>query len=166
MNQQFFSRERLYEIKLEKQGDTLRAWINEQTYHVEILNTHASGFKLKIDGHTFQLNWAEDKGRYWIAERGRTYLLEAASKRNRPREYESEEERHLRAPMPAHVHMLAVAVGDFVQKGQTLLILEAMKMEIRITAERDGRIVKVFIEAGQTITRDELLIEIEPILSG
>lgn len=166
MNLQLFSRERLYEIKLEKQGDILQAWINGQTYHVEILNTHAGSFNLKIDGQTFQLNWAEDKDQYWIAEQGRTYLLEAASKRNRPREYESEEERLIRAPMPAHVHRLAVAVGDFVQKGQTLLVLEAMKMEIRITAVQDGRIEKVFIEAGQTITRNQLLIEIEPILSG
>ncbi len=166
MNLQFFSGDRLYEIKLEKQGDALRAWINEQTYLVEIFDEQAGVFNIKVDGQTFQLHWAEDKGRYWIAERGRTYRLEAASKRNRPKLNEPDEERHIRAPMPAQVRMLAVAVGEFVQTGQTLLILEAMKMEIRITAVQDGRIEKIFIEAGQTISRDELLIEIEPVLSG
>jgi pyruvate carboxylase subunit B len=48
-----------------------------------------------------------------------------------------------------------------VTKGQTLLVLEAMKMEIRIQAPRDGKVAKLFVQQGQTVEREQMLIEIE-----
>ena len=46
-------------------------------------------------------------------------------------------------------------------KGQTLLVLEAMKMEIRIQAPRDGKVMKLLVKQAQTVERDQILIEIE-----
>ena len=53
------------------------------------------------------------------------------------------------------------AEGDLVEAGQTLLLLEAMKMEIRVHAPRDGTVKKLFVEQGQTVEREQLLIEVQ-----
>ncbi len=66
----------------------------------------------------------------------------------------------LAAPMPGAVLSTAVAAGDVVQKGQLLLILEAMKMEHRITAPRDGTVEALHVTAGDQVENGQLLVTI------
>jgi 3-methylcrotonyl-CoA carboxylase alpha subunit len=63
--------------------------------------------------------------------------------------------------MPGQIRALNVSEAEAVTKGQTLLVLEAMKMEIRVQAPRDGVVKKLFVEQGQTVEREQVLIEIE-----
>jgi len=67
----------------------------------------------------------------------------------------------LAAPMPGLVRSVNVEQGESVSKGQTLLVLEAMKMEIRIHSPREGVIQRLFVKQGQTVEREQVLIEIE-----
>jgi 3-methylcrotonyl-CoA carboxylase alpha subunit len=62
--------------------------------------------------------------------------------------------------MPAQVRAVDVGEGERVEKGQTLLLLEAMKMEIRIRAPRAGHIRRLLVTTGQTVDKEELLAEI------
>jgi biotin carboxyl carrier protein len=62
--------------------------------------------------------------------------------------------------MPGQIRAVSVNEGDTVTKGQTLLLLEAMKMEIRIQSPQDGVVRKLFVEQGQTVEREQLLVEI------
>ena len=66
----------------------------------------------------------------------------------------------LTAPMPGQVRAINVAVGEAVTKGKTLLVLEAMKMEIRIQAPSDGVVERLAVEQGETVEREQVLIEI------
>ena len=66
------------------------------------------------------------------------------------------------APMPAKVVRIAVAVGDAVAEGQTLVVLESMKMELGVTAPRDGRVAKVGAIVGVIVPAGTLLVELEP----
>jgi biotin carboxyl carrier protein len=63
--------------------------------------------------------------------------------------------------MPGQVRSVSVSAGDAVKKGQTLLTIEAMKMEIRIQALKDGKIKTVHVSQGQTVEREQILIEVE-----
>lgn len=65
------------------------------------------------------------------------------------------------APMPGQVRSVNVSVGDVVKKGQTLLTMEAMKMEIKIQALMDGKVKSVFVSQSQTVEREQILIEME-----
>jgi acetyl/propionyl-CoA carboxylase alpha subunit len=67
----------------------------------------------------------------------------------------------VRAPMPGSLVSLPVAVGDAVQRGQVLLVMESMKMETTITAPRDGVVHSVHYAVGQSFDRDALLLELE-----
>jgi biotin carboxyl carrier protein len=67
----------------------------------------------------------------------------------------------VKAPMPGLVLEVAVAVGQTVQKGDKVLILEAMKMENIIKAAGDGTITAVHIEKGKAVEKGQLLIEIK-----
>ena len=62
------------------------------------------------------------------------------------------------APMPGRVLETQVAEGTEVVKGQLLLVLEAMKMEHRITAPRDGVVAKVHVNAGDQVENGQLLV--------
>ncbi|MGB1253920.1 MAG: acetyl/propionyl/methylcrotonyl-CoA carboxylase subunit alpha [Candidatus Promineifilaceae bacterium] len=62
------------------------------------------------------------------------------------------------APMPGAVLRIDVAIGDRVQKGQSLLVLEAMKMEHTISAPFDGLIEQVLIQQGQQMKPREVMI--------
>ena len=56
---------------------------------------------------------------------------------------------------------LPVEVGGNVGDGDDIAFVEAMKMEIRIQAPRDGTVAKLFVKQGQTVEREQTLIEIE-----
>lgn len=64
------------------------------------------------------------------------------------------------APMPAQVREVFVQVGQAVEKGAPLAILEAMKMEMRVTASRAGHIQQVLAQVGDTVNKGQLLFEI------
>lgn len=67
----------------------------------------------------------------------------------------------VRAPMPGSVVAVHVDAGDSVTKGQSLLVIESMKMETTIAAPRDGVIAAVEFGVGQTFDRDALLISLQ-----
>ena len=64
-------------------------------------------------------------------------------------------------PMQGTVVAVLVAVGDEVQAGQTVCVLEAMKMENQISASRSGRVAEVMVEAGQPVGAGEVVMVIE-----
>ncbi|WKN42013.1 acetyl/propionyl/methylcrotonyl-CoA carboxylase subunit alpha [Tunicatimonas pelagia] len=64
------------------------------------------------------------------------------------------------SPMPGKVIQLNVKVGDQVKRGETLLIVEAMKMENQIIAPRDAQVKEVRVEVSGRVDKDEILIEL------
>ncbi|SYZ74183.1 putative Acetyl/propionyl-CoA carboxylase, alpha subunit [Candidatus Zixiibacteriota bacterium] len=70
-------------------------------------------------------------------------------------------EKIIRAPMPGLILSLAVRPGDTVRKGETLLIIEAMKMENIIRASADGRVKEIFVGPGRAVDKNEKLLEFE-----
>jgi biotin carboxyl carrier protein len=73
---------------------------------------------------------------------------------------ESEGERVVRAVMTGIVREVLVAPGDVVAAGQTLFILEAMKMENEVKAQAAGTVQRVTASAGQTVTKDDVIVEL------
>jgi biotin carboxyl carrier protein len=70
--------------------------------------------------------------------------------------------RRVVAPMPGKVIKVCVAPGEAVRKNQTLVIVEAMKMENEIKAAADGTVLKVDVAAGELVDAERVLVELEP----
>ena len=64
----------------------------------------------------------------------------------------------VKAPMPGKILSVAVSAGQAVKKGETLLILEAMKMQNEIAAPHDAVVAEVRVSANQTVSTGEDLV--------
>ena len=62
------------------------------------------------------------------------------------------------SPLPGSVTKVTVSEGQAVKKGDTLLILESMKMENPVLAEQDGTVKQIAVSAGQNVMQDDLLM--------
>tara|TARA_R110002110_G_scaffold414147_1_gene643230 strand:+ start:90543 stop:92522 length:1980 start_codon:yes stop_codon:yes gene_type:complete len=69
----------------------------------------------------------------------------------------------LNAPMPGKVVRVMVSAGDHVARGQTLMVLEAMKMEHAITASGDGQVAALFFAEGDQVAEGAELLQLEPV---
>jgi len=67
----------------------------------------------------------------------------------------------IKAPIPGLIARLNVEPGQAVEAGQTVIVLEAMKMENEIRASKGGVIRQVHVKPGQTVVLNEVLVEIE-----
>ncbi len=63
--------------------------------------------------------------------------------------------------MPGQVRAVNIQPGDHVTKGQVLVVLEAMKMEIRLQAPFDGQVSSVDAHVGQTVEREQVLVKLQ-----
>jgi biotin carboxyl carrier protein len=116
------------------------------------------------DGRSFSVSYQRGKGRQWrVAVGEREFDLEtltpveaieasAAAGTAGPS--------RLNAPIPGKVVKVHVGVGDEVEAGQPLVVLEAMKMENELTAEQPGKVTVVHVEPGQTVSAGDPLAEL------
>lgn len=141
-----------------------RAQLGDKVLDVEILRSDAEcgQLELLIDGQRVTAYISSDGAKRWVTVNGQTFVLTksvAGTRKSGGGHHHAAGE--LTAPMPGLVRSVNVEEGETVSKGQTLLVLEAMKMEIRIHAPREGVIQKLFVKQGQTVEREQILIEIE-----
>lgn len=95
----------------------------------------------------------------WVWVDGRVARLDPpAAARSRGRAASDE----LSAPMPATVVSVLIQPGAAVKRGDTLLMLEAMKMELPIRAPRDGVVMAINCEPGELVQPGTHLLELEP----
>jgi pyruvate carboxylase len=84
-------------------------------------------------------------------------VAEAAARRKAEKDNRS----HLSAPMPGLIAQIDASVGEKVTKGQSLLTIEAMKMQTNIRSELDGVIKEILLDPGQQVDAGDLLIIFE-----
>jgi biotin carboxyl carrier protein len=65
------------------------------------------------------------------------------------------------APLPGNIYKILVSVGDEVKKGDKIIIMESMKMENNVLAEKDGTISGIRVKEGDAVLQNDLLAEIE-----
>lgn len=161
MKYRYQSARTIAEVWLERRGEEYQARVGDQSHTVMILGMDAGAISLLYDGRPLQVYYAEHAGKKWLSWNGCTYLLEKPVGYTAPPAGGHSEDDEVRSPMPAQVRAVLADEGDPVIKGQGLLLIEAMKMEIRLAAPRDGRIRRVLVTPGQTVQKDQILVEIE-----
>jgi acetyl-CoA/propionyl-CoA carboxylase, biotin carboxylase, biotin carboxyl carrier protein len=135
-------------------GPERRATVNGTTY-AAVIDRDGS---LRITGDTTTRAWAVAAGEVrWVFVDGRVFELAEARGRTRAR---GGHHGSLTAPMPATVRRVLVREGDAVKRGDTLLILEAMKMELPVRADATGIVGALLCREGDLVQPGVPLIEI------
>ncbi|MDG1475707.1 MAG: acetyl-CoA carboxylase biotin carboxyl carrier protein subunit [Vicingaceae bacterium] len=119
---------------------------DDHSYNLEVLEVKAAekSFLIKVDGIKYLFN-AKDKYDELLHSLGMDTM--AAAKVS-----------DLKAPMPGLVLEISVEVGQEVAKGDTLLILEAMKMENVIKSPTDGVIKNIAVNKGETVEKNQIIL--------
>ena len=94
----------------------------------------------------------------WVFINGEIWIIDAREPSGPGRRHD---EAALSAPMPATVTTINVSPGQTVKAGDTLVVLEAMKMELAVSAPHDGRVTAVSCRVGELVQPGVPLIQLE-----
>ena len=132
--------------------------IHDNNYKVRVLSHEGNMINLEVNGTSYSVKMKEE-----IVVSKTPTLVRAASQR--PAEplkvNPSSQKTKILSPLPGSVFAINVKVGDTIKEGDSLLILEAMKMENDISAEKGGVISAIHVTVGQHVLQNDLLIEFE-----
>ena len=146
-------------LEINPSGDNYVATMDGKTVSVQVIRAEDGRMDLLIDGQRVNAHVSSDMAKRWVTIDGHTIMLTKTS--GAKQGVRHDHAGGLIAPMPGQVRSVSVSVGDVDKKGQTLLTMEAMKMEIRIQALKDGRVTALHAAQGQTVEREQILIEVE-----
>lgn len=135
--------------------------IEGEPHLVALIADGDGGYRLSRDAPApaADVTVARDGDRIWIHLDGQVYELvwqDAVTRGGLEAAGDGADE--ARAPMPGTVVQVAVTAGDEVREGETMMIIESMKLETAIKAPRDGVIETVHVGLGQTFQRDAVLV--------
>jgi biotin carboxyl carrier protein len=134
--------------------------MGDTSVEVEIVHAENGKLDLLIEGKRVTAYLSSENAKHWITINGQTFVLTKSSGARRGGHGHHHAAGELTAPMPGQIRVLNVSEGEAVTKGQTLLVIEAMKMEIRVQAPFDGVVKKLFVQQGQAVEREQILTEI------
>ncbi|MCK5782705.1 MAG: biotin/lipoyl-binding protein [Flavobacteriales bacterium] len=132
--------------------------IHDNNYKVNILSHEGNIIELEVNGTSYSVKMKEE-----IKKSKTPTLVRAASKR--PAEplkvNPGSQKTKIVSPLPGTIFAMNIKVGDTIKEGDSLLILEAMKMENNIAAEKEGVVSAIHVTVGQQVLQNDLLIELE-----
>ena len=118
---------------------------------------HHGRLRVEIAGTLRLAHVAKVGDSWWIHLDGRIHVVRAREPGNAGTE---PSEGSLSAPMPGTVLEVHIKEGQRVRKGQTLVVLEAMKMEHRIQAPKAGEVTELHFSVGDRVDMGEILVQI------
>jgi propionyl-CoA carboxylase alpha chain len=137
-----------------------RAHIDDGKHEVRVVSRAGDDLTLEIDGRRVTATVTADADRRLV--HGPAGDVELTVLPRFPVERAGPAAGGLVAPMPGKAVSVHVVVGDRVVAGQLLVILEAMKMEHRLTAPEDGVVTDLRAVAGEQVANGELLVVVSP----
>jgi biotin carboxyl carrier protein len=122
----------------------------------------ADGWLLIEDGDTrWRVAVADSPGGTWVFVDGQVALLPLAAATASRGRSKTRSDAGVMSPMPATVVAIKTAVGEQVSEGDTVIVLEAMKMELPIKAPRSGVVKAIHCAKGELVQPGISLLEIE-----
>ena len=150
-------------VTVQRSGDNFEVTVGDATFEVRAQRPEHGKLNLQVGDRRLRAYVASAGEHSYVAMAGQTWVLE----RHKP-----EQKRRsgttggpgagsLEASMPGLVLDVLVNEGAVVQRGDTLVLLEAMKMELRIAAPADGSVAHVRCAAGDVVERGQVLVEMQ-----
>ena len=135
--------------------------IRGNTYEVEILKHERNHFRIDVNGTEYEVEMEKEIKTSTRPTLVRTTVPQPKTSEKKIKKDITSKAFKIIAPLPGTILKIFVSEGDQVKKGDNLMIMEAMKMENNVLAEKDGTIQSIKVNVGDTVLQNDLLIEIQ-----
>lgn len=116
---------------------------------------------VEINGKTEKVIAQKLNGNLWVHFAGQTHVLTEPQKGSRRKGGENAQPGDVVAPMPGKITQVLVKESQSVSSGQTLVVMEAMKMEYNLKAAIDGQVEKIKIVVGDQVVLGQQLVSLK-----
>ena len=140
--------------------------IDDQKFDFEVVRNQRA-LQVTLEGETFNFEYPLKAHSIYDPRSGKTHLqlpfgsFWVSEEGSREAQNIQEKQEGHCSPMPAKVSRVLARLGQAVKKGEQLVVLEAMKMEYTISAQRDGVVAAIHCVQGEQVEGQALLLELE-----
>jgi biotin carboxyl carrier protein len=157
--------EKIYKFQIGYKEGRYHVNLDNREYLVDSTSISDNCLSLLVQGKTFTIYFAEANGKGYFSIGGEQFCIQEPSaeqvKAGESDSTDLKEAPTVCSPMPGKVVKIFVKEGDMVEKGQGLVIVEAMKMENEIRSPIKGRVEKVNFKPGDLVDASQPIIEIK-----
>jgi biotin carboxyl carrier protein len=153
-------------IELQRNSDRWQVSLDGEALDADAVEIAPNVFSVLLDGESFEVRIAPtSQGRLTLQTRHHEFTAQVVNPRawrgRRHGAVEAEGRQQILAPMPGKVVRLLVQVGDKVEAGQGLLVVEAMKMQNEVRSPKTGTVERLMAREGQPVNAGEVLAWID-----
>ncbi|NQV19300.1 MAG: acetyl-CoA carboxylase biotin carboxyl carrier protein subunit [Armatimonadetes bacterium] len=163
MEYKFNFLEKTHKINLEKADDLFKVIINDkQEYNISDVEVESNLITFKADNKLHNIYFYSNKDITYLSIDGENYTLEFEKDiSTKSKSGKQQKGNSVFSPMPGLLVKVSVSVGDKVKSGDTLAIVEAMKMQNELPSPRDGTIKKINGKEGEQVDALQVIVELE-----
>jgi biotin carboxyl carrier protein len=137
-----------------------------ETHEIDALAFEHGTVSILLEGNSYSAEIDEAGDDVFVSLRGYQTRIDVVDERRKrlragATEFSAEGRQLISAPMPGKVVKVLVKVGDEVQAGQGLVVVEAMKMENELKSPKAGKVVELFAKEGSTVENNAKLVVVE-----
>jgi biotin carboxyl carrier protein len=151
-------------VEVARQGGRLVCTLDGKLIDADVVEVATATYSILLRGQSYELRVHEAADGLHINSGGEEFVAHVMDPRQwRSRQMaqgggvEAEGRQEIKAPMPGKIVRVLVKVGDAVEAGQGLLVVEAMKMQNEICAPKTGTVERVLVAEGQAVNAGETL---------
>ncbi len=156
---------------LNRNGHKALIKVDDLKYDLDIVEVENGVYSIIYNGHSYnvELIRGESNKKFIVNTFAKTFnaeVIDAESKyiTNRNQGLEVEGSNQVVSPMPGKIVKIPVKVGDVVAAGQTLIVVEAMKMQSEFKATGDKVVQAILVKEGDTVDSHQIMIKLENVL--
>jgi biotin carboxyl carrier protein len=159
--------EKTYTVEIEEIGKSLyRIAVDGSEFVVDGKKTGLSNYSLIVDNRSFEVDVDVREDEYRVLVDGRSYHIDLLDERRMrvgglQSGIQLQGRQNVSVPMPGKVIAVLVSEGDKVERGQGLVIVEAMKMENEVRCPIDGEVKEVRVKTGDALEAGTVLAVVE-----
>ncbi|MBN2669932.1 MAG: biotin/lipoyl-binding protein [Bacteroidales bacterium] len=131
--------------------------IRGNQYNVDILKVEENEVTLEVNGTSYSVGIEREVK----TSKTPTIVRKRLPDQEAPKPKPESSLKSVLAPLPGNIFKMLVSEGQQVKKGETLLIMEAMKMENNILSEFEGTVHNIKVKEGAAVLQNDLLLEIK-----
>jgi biotin carboxyl carrier protein len=153
---------------LNRAGTRALIAVDGHKYDIDIVMVEPGVYSVLYQGHSYNIELIEGdtSKKYIVNTFAKTFnaeIIDAETKyiHSRSRGLEMEADNNIASPMPGKVVKIPVAVGDQVEAGQTLIVVEAMKMQSEFKSSSAKTVREILVREGDTVNAHQIMLKLE-----